>query len=67
MSSSGAFSKTSPASPKSLSKVFIFFLFSSLIDAIVTSSVSLDNLSMNSEISEIFAACNSIFFFSDGF
>ena len=51
MSSSGAFSKTSPASPKSLSKVFIVFLFSSLIDAIVTSSDSLDNLSMNSEIS----------------
>ena len=62
MSSSGAFSRTSPASPKSESNVFIFFLFSSRIDAIVTSSVSLDNLSMNSEISETLAAWSSIFF-----
>ena len=63
ISSSGGFSKTSPASPKSDSKVLIFFLFSSRIEAIVTSSVSLANLSIYSEISVIFAACNSIFFF----
>jgi hypothetical protein len=56
ISSSGAFSKTSPASPKSVSKVFVFLLFSFLIDAIVTSSVSDDNLSIYSEISLIFAA-----------
>ena len=33
------------------------------MDAIVTSSVSLDNFSINSEMSETLAACNSIFFF----
>ena len=62
ISSSGAFSRTSPASPKSESKVFVFCL-SSRIDAIVTSSASLDSLSINSEMSLTFAACNSIFFF----
>jgi len=62
ISSSGAFSKTSPASPKSVSKVLVFFLLSLRIDAIVTSSVSFDNLSIYSEISVIFAACSSMSF-----
>ena len=62
ISSSGAFSNTSPASPKSESKVFCFSLFSSLIVAVVTSPLSLEIFSMNSEICVRGAACNSIFF-----
>ena len=56
------FSNTSPASPKSESKVLVFSLFSFLIDAVVTSPLSLVNFSINSEIWDILAACNSIFF-----
>ena len=63
ISSSGAFSKTSPASPKSDSKVLVFSLFSSLIVAVVTSPLSDWSFSINSEIWDILAACNSIFFY----
>ncbi len=65
ISSSGGFSRTSPASPKSLSKVFVFSFetFSSRIVAAVTSPPSLNSLSIKSEICENLAACNSIFFF----
>ena len=62
ISSSGVFSRTSPASPRSESKVFCFSLFSSLIVAVVTSPLSLDSLSINCEICVNGAACNSIFF-----
>ena len=57
ISSSGAFSKTSPASPKSESKVFCFSLFSCLIVAVVTSP-SLEIFSINSDIWVKGAACN---------
>ena len=67
MSSSGGFSRTSPASPKSESKVLVFSLFSFLIVAAVTSPLSLNNFCTNSEIWETLAACNSIFFFSYSF
>ena len=56
ISSSGAFSKTSPASPSSLSNVFCFSLLSSLIVAAVTSPLSLDNLSIKLEICDNGAA-----------
>jgi len=52
ISSSGGFSKTSPASPKSDSNVFVFSLLtlSALIDCVVTSPVSLNILSIKLEI-----------------
>ena len=58
MSSSGGFSRTSPASPKSESNVFVFSLFSFLIVAVVTSPLSDKIFSINSEICETFAACS---------
>ena len=67
ISSSGGFSKTSPASPKSESKVLVFSLFSCLIVAVVTSPLSDWSFSINSEIWDTFAAWSSIFFFCDCF
>ena len=63
ISSSGGFSSTSPASPKSESKVLVFYLLSFLIFSVVTSQLSLNNFSIKLEICETLAACNSIFFF----
>ena len=62
ISSSGGFSKTSPASPKSESKVLVFSLVSCLIVAVVTSPLSDWSFSINSEIWDTFAAWSSIFF-----
>ena len=56
ISSSGFFSKTSPASPKSESKVFVFSLFSFLIVSVVTSPLSDKSFSINSEICDTLAA-----------
>ena len=52
ISSSGFSSRTSPASPRSESKVLVFSLatFSSLIFFVVTSPLSLNNFSINTEI-----------------
>ena len=56
ISSSGFFSKTSPASPKSDSKVFVFSLFSFLIVSVVTSPLSDKSFSINYEICDTLAA-----------